>query len=55
MDDEKQVLTLAAIPEGMTGLSLLSVLSCVGWLLFGEELTGAGMLAGAAVGRHVDL
>ena len=45
----KKVLILAALAEGMTGLALLLVPSFVGWLLFGEELTGAG-IAGRA--RH---
>jgi hypothetical protein len=46
----KTVLILAAIAEGITGLALLSVPSFVGWLLFSEELTGAGMLAGRVTG-----
>ena len=46
----KKVLILAAIAEGMTGLALLVVPSFVGWLLFSEELTGAGMLAGRVTG-----
>src|SRR5438874_8159 len=46
----KKVLILAAIAEGMTGLALLLVPSFAGWLLFSEELTGAGMLAGRVTG-----
>ena len=46
----KKVLILAAIAEGMTGLALLVVPSFVGRLLFSEELTGAGMLAGRVTG-----
>jgi hypothetical protein len=49
----KKVLILAAIAEGMTGLALLSVPSFVGWLLFSEELTGAGLLAGRVTGIAV--
>ena len=46
----KKALILAAIAECMTGLALLVVPSFVGWLLFSEELTGAGMLAGRVTG-----
>ena len=38
---------LAAVGEGLTGLALLLAPSLVGWLLLGQELTGAG----AAVAR----
>jgi hypothetical protein len=40
----RKVLILAALAEAMTGLVLLLVPSLVGWLLFGEQLTGTGML-----------
>ena len=46
----KKVLILSAVAEGMTGLALLLVPSFVGWLLFGGELTGVGMLAGRVTG-----
>ena len=46
----KKVLILAAVAEGMTGLALLLVPSLVGRLLFGEELTGVGILAGRVAG-----
>jgi hypothetical protein len=42
----KKVLILAAVAEGMTGLALLVVPSFVGRLLFSEELTGTGIVAG---------
>jgi len=34
----------------MTGLALLVVPSLVGWLLFGQELAGIGILAGRVAG-----
>ena len=46
----RKVLILAALAEAMTGLALLSVPSLAGWLLFGEELTGTGILAGRVTG-----
>jgi hypothetical protein len=46
----KKVLILTALAEGMTGLALLLVPSFVGWLLFGESLTGVGILAGRVAG-----
>lgn len=46
----KKVLILAALAEGLTGLALLLVPSFVGRLLFSEELTGAGILAGRVTG-----
>ncbi len=46
----KKVLTLAALAEDVTGLVLLLVPSFVGRLLFGEELTGTGILAGRVTG-----
>ena len=46
----RKALILAALAEAMTGLALLSVPSPVGWLLFGEELTGTGILAGRVTG-----
>ena len=39
----KKALVLAAISEAATGLALLIVPSLVGWLLFGEELTGVAI------------
>ena len=44
------MLILAALAEAMTGLALLLAPSLVGRLLFGEELTGAGILAGRVAG-----
>ena len=46
----RKVLILAALAEAMTGLALLLVPSLVGRLLFGEELTGTGILAGRVTG-----
>ena len=46
----KKVLILTAIAEATTGLALLLVPSFVGWLLFGVELAGAGVLAGRVTG-----
>jgi hypothetical protein len=46
----KKVLVLAAAAEFMTGLALLLVPSLVGWLLFGQELAGLGVLAGRVAG-----
>ena len=46
----KTVLPLAAVGEVTTGLALLLVPSFVGRLLFGEELTGVGILAGRITG-----
>ena len=46
----KKVLILAAIAEATTGLALLFVPSFVGQLLFGEDLTGIGILAGRVAG-----
>jgi hypothetical protein len=46
----KKVLILAALAEGMTGLALLLDPSFVGRLLFGEDLTGIGILAGRVTG-----
>ena len=39
----KRVLILAAVGEAATGVALLIVPSLVGWLLFGEELTGVAI------------
>lgn len=39
----KNVLKLAAIGEGITGLALLVVPSPVSWLLLGTELTGVSI------------
>ena len=39
----ERVLILAAVGEAATGVALLSVPSLVGWLLFGEELTGVAI------------
>jgi hypothetical protein len=44
------VLILAALAEAMTGLALLLVPSLVVWLLFGEELTGTGIVTGHVTG-----
>jgi hypothetical protein len=49
----KKTLVITALAEGMTGLALLLVPSWVGWLLFGEELTGTGILAGRVTGIAV--
>jgi hypothetical protein len=49
----KNALILAALAEAMTGLALLLAPSVVGSLLFGEELTGAGILAGRVTGIAV--
>jgi hypothetical protein len=49
IDDEK-VLIIAAVGEATTGLVLLLVPSIVAWLLFGEELTGTGLLFGRIAG-----
>lgn len=46
----KKVLVLAALAEAMTGLALLLGPSFVGRLLFGEDLTGVGILAGRVTG-----
>lgn len=46
----KTALVLAAIAESLTGLALLVVPSLVGWLLFGQELVGIGILAGRVAG-----
>jgi hypothetical protein len=46
----RKVLILAALTEAMTGLALLLAPSLVGHLLFGEELTGTGILAGRVTG-----
>jgi hypothetical protein len=46
----KTVLILAAAGEALTGLALLVVPSLVGWLLLGEELIGAGIVAGRILG-----
>ena len=46
----KKVLTFTALVEATTGLSLLLVPSFVGWLLFGEGLTGAGIVAARVAG-----
>ena len=46
----KKVIILTAIAEATTGLALLLVPSFVGWLLFGVELAGAGVLAGRVTG-----
>jgi len=43
-------LILAALAEDMMGLALLLVPSFVGRLLFSEELTGVGILAGRVTG-----
>jgi hypothetical protein len=39
----KRVLILTAVAEAATGAALLIVPSLVGWLLFGEELTGVAI------------
>ncbi len=39
----KRVVTLAAVAEVATGAALLIVPSLVGWLLFGEGLTGVAI------------
>jgi hypothetical protein len=39
----KRVLILTAVAEAATGAPLLIVPSLVGWLLFGEELTGVAI------------
>ena len=39
----KRALFLAAVGEAATGTALLIVPSLVGWLLFGEELTGVAI------------
>jgi hypothetical protein len=39
----KRVLVLTAVAEAATGAALLIVPSLVGWLLFGEELTGVAI------------
>jgi hypothetical protein len=39
----KRVLVLAAVGEATTGVALLIVPSLVGWLLFGERLTGVAI------------
>ena len=39
----KRVLILTAVCEAATGVALLIVPSLVGWLLFGEELTGVAI------------
>ena len=39
----KRVLILAAVGEAATGVALLIVPSLVGWLFFGEELTGVAI------------
>ncbi len=49
----KRVLIFAALAEAATGLALLLVPSFVGGLLFGEELTGVGILAGRVTGIAV--
>lgn len=46
----KKVLTLAAFAEAMTGFALLLVPSFVGWALFGEELSGVGILSARVTG-----
>ena len=46
----KKVLILSAVAEGITGLALLLVPSFAGRLLFSEELTGTGILAGRVTG-----
>lgn len=46
----KKVLVFAPVAESMTGLALLLVPSLVGWLLFGQELAGIGILAGRVAG-----
>ena len=46
----KKALTLAAIAEAVTGLALLLVPSLIGLALFGEELTGVGILSGRVTG-----
>jgi hypothetical protein len=46
----RKVLILAAVAEAMTGLALLLVPSLVVRLLFGEELTGTGILTGHVAG-----
>ncbi|HBK05055.1 MAG TPA: hypothetical protein DDZ81_04240 [Acetobacteraceae bacterium] len=46
----KKVLLFAAVAEAMTGLALLLAPWFVGWLLFGEGLTGTGILAGRVAG-----
>jgi len=46
----KNVLILAAIAEAVTGLALLLVPSFVGLTLFGEELTGVGIMSGRVTG-----
>ena len=43
MDAMKRVLIFAALGEVGTGLALLIVPSLVGWLLFGEELSGVAI------------
>jgi len=49
----KKALLLAAVGEALTGLALLLVPSLVGWLLLGQDLTGAAAavarVAGAAL------
>lgn len=46
----KKPLFLAAVGEATTGLALLFIPSFVGRLLFGEPLTGTGVLSGRVAG-----
>jgi hypothetical protein len=46
----KKALAFAAVAEFMTGLPLLLIPSLVGWLLFGQELAGFGIVAGRVAG-----
>ena len=46
----KTILSLAAIAEFLTGLALLIVPSLVGWLMFGQDFAGIGILAGRVAG-----
>jgi hypothetical protein len=46
----KKVIILAATSEAMTGVALLLAPSFIGRLLFGEELTGVGVVAGRVTG-----
>jgi hypothetical protein len=46
----KKALAFAAVAELVTGLALLLAPSLVGWLLFGQELAGLGVVAGRVAG-----